>query len=1099
MNEIPRIKIYPYGSYVRLQSNSGLTVKVYPKNKQTEVPREISEPPKLRIRKLAQSESEADKYRKIIELKNSSQDLQRLNDFFSDISKSVYEKGDASAIRFLQFLKSPQGDYLTSHLINKALFNEAFKIQKEIQIFDEGDSGKYSDQKGLRERSGFIATQESQKPEEDIPDEIMNKMASEGRAANYIINSINLVNHLGDLTLDKLAHKLIEKIDDNIDTLNKKYPWISAPKLVFANLALRNSNDYHGEATNLGINENSLNLSIEKVLEIFKQDLDETREQAKVRNPKLVKLLNKFIDKTQFRQADATNIRDFYMYASIKGYQEEANQVLMRGIAAQNEDPRHTDTINVYILDKLFAFAVEEKLIENPQEFIQDIQDWREGARLPKDFSHINTILNPPHSLKRLLNTIQDIIRKITPSKNAIIDSEENDAAAATDLVAALIQIQKNLGIKYFEENDLDRINEAMLNHLKAVKEKDFDSFTQLFDQIINMGDKKKYPTLGSEIFEEGLFFYNKPFGLFDLSYLLGCFTDKNSKFNQNLFKDYDNKQKDQNVIPEDLPSVYLNIKNFDLYNKVLKTNTTDPLPEGDTVNSLEAFQKKLQMNELTDELISSVIDKLPLDVYSSKEIAIIYFLLCDEGHISNANHLLNRKIEQLNTLKESQEKYHEYADILELFGYAKSKGLIREGSLNLDNKVLKTYSKILENPPGKLEKGFNELLEIIQDEKINPHYTIILLNQLTGSITQDDNDENTSSTVKQKSHSVQAKVKQALMNDEQKELLTQALKQRVFLNDNETEVTQFQIERQKEKRVNELADLLELSNQLLSLKIFDAKDIEHLQKDYGDWNIIEQINKEDISGIFNASIQERLFSKIPEYKLDNENDVPLYILIGKAFESTRTLGKFKELSELVNETLKETPIFPGDVKNDLKLSLMISNYLLLDNFFKSSNEDHLNANENSNSPEDLPQNESQTDLTPNEVPINRLLRKRRSRRENLSPNQRNARKEERARAKIRDRDFQGRAYAKPSRLLSEITRPSIYQAPALDGNKNLLETAFYRIFENYKTLKRRYEDFPAAEIDPETLQLARRAENRLFAIKVIDKKVFADKMTLKV
>jgi len=66
MNEIPRIKIYPYGSYVRLQSNSGLTVKVYPKNKQTEVPREISEPPKLRIRKLAQSESEADKYRKII-------------------------------------------------------------------------------------------------------------------------------------------------------------------------------------------------------------------------------------------------------------------------------------------------------------------------------------------------------------------------------------------------------------------------------------------------------------------------------------------------------------------------------------------------------------------------------------------------------------------------------------------------------------------------------------------------------------------------------------------------------------------------------------------------------------------------------------------------------------------------------------------------------------------------------------------------------------------------------------------------------------------------------------------------------------------------
>jgi hypothetical protein len=1076
MNDIPKSKIYPYGSYLKFQSNSGLTVKVFnPKNKQIEILREISKPPKLRIRKLAQTESEADKYQKIIELKNSSQDLQRLNNFFSDMTKNIYERGDSSAIRFLKFLKSPQGDYLTSHLINKALFNEAFKIQKEIQIFDEGDSGQYSDQKGLLERSGFIATQENQESKADIPDEIMKKMASEAQAANYIINSINLVNHLGDLTVDKLAHKLIEKIDDNIDTLNKKYPWISAPKLVFATLALRNSSDYHGEATNLGINVASLNSGIEQVLEIFKQDLDETREQAKVHNPKLVKLLNRFIDKTQFRQADATNIRDFYMYASIKGYQEEANQVLMRGIAAQNEDPHHTDTINVYILDKLFAFAVEEKLIENPQKFIQDIQEWREGAKLPEGFSSISSILNPSNPSTELLETTPQVVSEIAASENKTTDSEENDEAD-TKLIPALIQIQENLGMEYFEENDLPRINEAIVDHLKAVKEKDFDSFTQLFDQIINMDDKEKYPTLGSEIFEEGLFFYDEPFPLFDLSYLLGCFTDKYSKFKQNLFKDYYDEQKDQNVIPEELPSVYLNIKNFDLYNKT-KTNARSSLPEGDTTNPLseKEFQEKLQMNEFTDELISRVVDKLPLDLYSSKEIAINYFALCDEGHISNANHLLNRKIEQLNTLEESQEKYHEYADILELFGYAKSKGLIREGSLNLDNKVLKTYSKILENRSSKLENGFNELLEIIRDEKINPQYTIMLLNQLTGSITQ---------------------------NDEQKELLIQALKQRVFLNDNETEVTQFQIERQKEKRVNELADLLELSNQLLSLKIFNAKDIEHLRKDYGDWNIIKKVDKEDISGIFNTSMQESLFSKIPEHKLDNnsaKNDSPWYILIDKAFESTHTLGNFDKLSELLNETLKETPIFPGNVKNDLKLSLMIFDYLLLDDFFRSSNEDHSKVNENNNSPEKLPQTKLQTKMAPDEVRMNRLRRKRHSRLENLSPKQRQARKEERAGAKIRDRDSKDKSYTKYSRLLAEISRPSIYQAPALKENKDLLVTALCRISENYEILKRRYKDFPPDEIDPGILQLALRAEDRLLEFKAIDKKVFAGKMTLEV
>lgn len=93
---------------------------------------------------------------------------------------------------------------------------------------------------------------------------------------------------------------------------------------------------------------------------------------------------------------------------------------------------------------------------------------------------------------------------------------------------------------------------------------------------------------------------------------------------------------------------------------------------------------------------------------------------------------------------------------------------------------------------------------------------------------------------------------------------------------------------------------------------------------------------------------------------------------IDKAFESTRTLGNFDELSKLLKETLKETPIFPGNVKNDLKLSLMVFH-----NSLKSSTGDHFKVNGNNNSLESLPQSEPQTEITPDEVSMNRLRRKR--------------------------------------------------------------------------------------------------------------------------
>jgi hypothetical protein len=492
----------------------------------------------------------------------------------------------------------------------------------------------------------------------------------------------------------------------------------------------------------------------------------------------------------------------------------------------------------------------------------------REGAKLPEDFSNIYSVINPSNPV-----------------------FEKNDKAK-TNLVLALCQIKENLGMEYFRKKDLSKINEKIVDHLKAVKENDFPSFAKLFDQIIN--DEEKYPRLGSQILNEGFFFYDESFPLFDLGSLLACFTNSNSDFKHALYTDQLNEKR-KDALAGKLPSVYLHIKNFESHNTVFKTNTTESLPETD----ITAFTKRVQINEM----INGVIDKLSLDLCNPRDVANHYFALCDEGHISSANHLLNRKIKQLNDSEDSQEKFKEFADILKIFGYVKSKGLISESSLNLDNKVLKTYSKILENP----EKGFNELLETIRDEKMNPQYISVLLNYLIPSITQ---------------------------NDQQKELFTQALKQRIFL----TTENKTLFHKQKEKRVNELSDLLDLSNQLLSLEIFNAEDIEHLRNDYGDWNIIKKIDNKDISGIFNAAMQESLFSKISEYKLDNDsnkNDSPLYILIDKAFESTSTLGNFDKLSKLLNETLKETPIFHGNVKNDLKLSLMIHDHdHLPDDFF---------------------------------------------------------------------------------------------------------------------------------------------------------------------
>jgi hypothetical protein len=394
MSEISKFTVFPYGSYLKFRNDSGKTANVFdPKNN---LPK-IRKPPTLRIAEKTSLD------RKITELKNSSQDLQRLNNFFSDMSKNIYEKADLSAMQFRKFLETSQGDDLINKVTEEAFLQEDRKIKDMIRVFDDSnDSGnsKFSDQSGLLKSWSPIRTFDDEEDfEEEISDEAIQRMAFEDR----IINSINLVNHLGELGFNKLAGKLIKKIDNNIDSLNEKYPSISPPRLGLATMALENSNDDAPDA-------------------------------------ELKEFLNKSIDKTQFIQADATSIKDFYMSASSKkGYQEEANQALMQAIVAQHEDPSQTNTVNVYVLDKLFAYAVENQLIKNPKAFIQNIQAMREGAKLPEDFSNIYSVIN---------------------QSNPVF--EKNDKAK-TNLVLALCQIKENLGMEYFRKKDLSKINEKIV------------------------------------------------------------------------------------------------------------------------------------------------------------------------------------------------------------------------------------------------------------------------------------------------------------------------------------------------------------------------------------------------------------------------------------------------------------------------------------------------------------------------------------------------------------------------------------------------------------------------------------------------------------
>lgn len=1073
MSEISKTQIFPYGFYLKLKNSSGASVNLF--KPKSIIPNsfplvrnspeedtsqkllidlrglsEISKP-LLKFRISKKQDDQKEKFLKIAELKRSSQNLESLNNFFSKLKEDIFQKADKSSAKFLKFLKSSQGEYLTNHFINKALFNEVHQIPKDIKAFDEDNQSKSAEQQGLLARSGFIATQDDSSFEVEKP---AKEKTSGDKAENIILRGVNLANYLGELGLENTVHKLIDKLDIYTDKLNKRYPWINPQRLDLATVALRNTN--HDQALGLGINEYS-HLGIKELLEIFKDDLDDMQDESKISNPKLTKLLNKLIDKTQFEHADATSIRDFYMHASLKGYQEKANQVLMTAFSLLDSDTAKTKTEDAYILNHLVNFAMKENLITNLEEI--------------KKLTQNQQYLDINNELEFIDDDFKD-------------DSESiEDYQPETNLVSALIQIQEKLGMEYFEQDDLAKINQGLVEHLKILQEKDFSGFTELFDQIINLDDKKKYPTLGDEIFNDGIFFYDKPFPLIDLSYLLGCFTDKSSNFKQNLFRDYYEENKGQDLIPGDLPSVYLNIKNFDRYNQISKKNNSDSLSEED-------FRGKLETNQIKNELLNKLIDKLPIEVCDSREITMHYFALCDKGQIDSANHLLNRKIEQLNGLEENQEKYHEFADIVELFGYVKQKGLINENSLALNNKVLKTYSDILDNQVTHLEKGFQSLLEIIKDEKINPQYTVILLNQLTPNIVTDDNEA--ASTTKEKA-------KQTLLSSEQQDLLAEALRQRVLLNPTNAMLSETQLKKLKTKRVNELADLLQLSSQLLDLKIFKTGDIENLRKDYGDWNIIKSIDQENISSIFNNAMQQSLFSKIPEYKLDNDSsqgrDSPLYTLVNKAFETTLSLGNLDKLEQILNQALKETPIFPGNVKNDLKLSLMITDYLLSANLFESASEKNSKLSEEDKSPvKQLSGSKAETKFSADELKINRLRRKMRLHLEKLNIEQKKARQEEREIAKIRDRDFKDKPYTKYSRLVSEISKPFINQALALDANADLITTAFCRILDDYTILKRRYQDFPLNEIDKETLHLILSAEERLERLGAIDRAVFRDK-----
>ena len=147
------------------------------------------------------------------------------------------------------------------------------------------------------------------------------------------------------------------------------------------------------------------------------------------------------------------------------------------------------------------------------------------------------------------------------------------------------------------------------------------------------------------------------------------------------------------------------------------------------------------------------------------------------------------------------------------------------------------------------------------------------------------------------------------------------SLKERIFLPLKENKAL-------KKKRIDELPDIINLTNMLYEFGIFNKNDIENLKSSYGEWEIAANTDQHDVANVFDKKTQKLIFEEIPNHKFENEN---LQILIRNALESTKTLGNLNELKKIIEKTLLEIPLVPVNVKNDLELCNSVMNELYPD------------------------------------------------------------------------------------------------------------------------------------------------------------------------
>lgn len=940
-------------------------------------------------------------------LRANDSNLDRLTKFFKKIKPEKHKA-------LLEFLRTPNGKFQAFYSIKKAMFNEHHKTLQWLEDIGAYDDEMYDE---YDTSGGNISLASNNTGSDEVVNDSYAHSYSTEDYEDYdkdqltINKSVELSNILAKIGLNELSLKVLERIDKITMSLKKKFDWVHSPKLDLAINTLRNSSSNDDEPNAIDANRNSDYIPTGKILEIFKEDLEASATNNLKRDPQVSRLLNSFIKDFDYHNIDSDTILEFFMYASTKGYQKEANEVLLRSLIAQPMpgEKQGFDLTNAETLSMLLDFAIKNKLIQDPEAFKSNLELLRIGKKLPFPSNNSNT----DHPETKIPETVNELETE---------EESELETEFSQDLCSILEEVKEELHLDFFTEGDASKISTKLVEKLKEVKKEDFNNFQLLFDQIFNMND---YKGMAEAIYESNIFFNGETeaFGLFNLHDLLNIFIDSNSKFNTTLHKNF-----------------------FDKNSNTLKASVTDLIK---TFNNSQEIRNNKKV-ESTNETIRSIetkaafeelLDKINLNNYTTLEIAKLYLSLVEESNVPCANTLLDSKIENVFNMEDSPEKLSELIDLLEISQYAFSKGFLSPRNLTNSNEITETYFNLISSENEKFENGFKDLLKIIKDESLNPHYSLALIYSLT-KLSIENND-------------LAAKL---FRDDAKQSQLLEAIKERVFLpKDRNTELIN--------KRKKELPDIINFVSALFEFKILKDADIKNFRKQYGQWEIVTKTDTGDIPYLFNEETQELIFKLIPKLKFQS-ND--LKTLIHKAFEyeSNNSSKNLEKLKNIIQNTLSTIPIISVNAKQDLELCHTIMSHILpfdsIDDVekFPIMHEKYLHRKAYLSKPQKLKTHRS-----------NKVA-------------------EDYKKFKTFKEQFRSPDFKKDVAL---INKPILLQSPPLSDSEDLEATLANRIYENYQILADKYQDMKTEAITKDTLELLRWTEVYLDELGLIDSYKFVE------